>query len=644
MTPAETVEFESANGVSPSLERAHLDHLGLDVSLLRINAKGTISPSPAGTTFDASRLPELGIATSEHAELALRTTLGQGGMGVVKSALQRSIGRQVAVKLLRSDTPRDIDAVELTREATITGRLEHPSIVPVYALGRDDRGRPAMVMKQIEGRPWSDVLDQDAKVLPLDRERLGFHLEVLMQVCRAVSFAHSRGILHRDLKPDNVMLGEFGEIYVVDWGLAVTVRDDADPALPRARDVVAIAGTPAYMAPEMAAVRGEWIGERTDVYLLGGILHEILTGRCLHDAPSVPQMLARAFAARPVSFARHVPEGLAEICLKATRMTISERYDSVDAFRDDIATFLRHRSSHDLCSLGEKKALDLVVLIDRGISAPEQIHRLLMESRFAFDQALAIWSGNQRAKSGLQRVIERVARVEIERGNRDGASALMAQLPEPEPALERELDALQRRLARREQQINSLRRRTLESDVSVDARTRRRLALLLAIVAASLSSVNVLLPARYAPLSHYAGAVLFVTLVGLLWLRLRKGSVHAITGRFMSSIAVTTLSLLVFGVVSQLAGDSFDTAYASLLVIIGACCGVAAVTLHPLFSVSAAIYATGFVVAKFNPSIGRYILAIDNTLGLASMMFVWWYAARLAPRDPRDSERLPPSK
>ncbi|MBM4319214.1 MAG: serine/threonine protein kinase, partial [Deltaproteobacteria bacterium] len=232
-------------------------------------------------------LPCLAAAGRGQAEIELRSKLGEGGMGVVYLAEQVALGRPVAVKSI-SPVRQDARTVGiLLHEAWITGQLEHPNVVPVYTLGQDEAGSPLLVMKRIEGVSWREVLSGKA-LLPAgqgdgaETEPLVRHLQVLMQVCRAVHFAHSRGIIHCDLKPDNVMIGEFGEVYVLDWGVAVSLHQERDDSYPLARDVDSPVGTPAYMSPEQAMGQGCRFSPATDVYLLGAILHEILTGERRH--------------------------------------------------------------------------------------------------------------------------------------------------------------------------------------------------------------------------------------------------------------------------------------------------------------------------------------------------------------------------
>ncbi len=245
---------------------------------------GETLPASSATPWPRPSLPLLRTADVAEvtADVRVSTLLGEGGMGRVLAAEQVALGREVAVKVVR-DGGRAADVDALLREALIAARLEHPNVVPVHLLGRGEDGAPIFVMRRIEGVPWSDVL-RDAAAAPgmfADaRDPLEMHLRVLLEVCGAVQFAHARGILHRDLKPENVMLGAFGEVYVVDWGIALNLADD--PRLPRIADARGVVGTPAYMAPEMALGDAAALSPRTDVYLLGAVLHRVLTGAPPH--------------------------------------------------------------------------------------------------------------------------------------------------------------------------------------------------------------------------------------------------------------------------------------------------------------------------------------------------------------------------
>ncbi|HVK87488.1 MAG TPA: serine/threonine-protein kinase, partial [Kofleriaceae bacterium] len=206
-------------------------------------------------------------------------------MGLVRSAIQTSLGRTVAVKTLKP-AMRDAGAqLDLLREAWITGAVEHPNVVPVHALELAPDAGPSIVMKRIDGVAWSRLIADAGEVTRRfgATDLLAWNLGILEHVLNAVRFAHRLGILHRDLKPANVMIGDFGEVYLLDWGIAVSLRDDGTGRFPLAANARDLAGTPAYMAPEMLGRDdGPPLSERTDVYLAGSILYEIVTGAPPH--------------------------------------------------------------------------------------------------------------------------------------------------------------------------------------------------------------------------------------------------------------------------------------------------------------------------------------------------------------------------
>jgi len=219
--------------------------------------------------------------------------VGRGGMGVVYRARDLALGREVAVKVLHERYAADgSPARRFLDEARITGQLQHPGIPAVHAVGALPDGRPFLAMKLIKGRTLDDRLKGRAD----PAAGLGELLVVFEAVCQAVAYAHSRGVIHRDLKPQNVMVGAFGEVQVMDWGLAkVLAERDADGGEPEAAPVTevesdrdadgsrtragSVLGTPAYMPPEQAIGAIDQVDQRSDVFGLGAILCAILTGQ-----------------------------------------------------------------------------------------------------------------------------------------------------------------------------------------------------------------------------------------------------------------------------------------------------------------------------------------------------------------------------
>ena len=212
--------------------------------------------------------------------------IGRGGMGEVLAAHDQRIGRDVAVKRIRAQAPSPDVLMRFLREARIQARLDHPAIVPVYELGTDEEGRPYFTMKRLAGTTMARMLTAGVQ-----HQRL---LRAFVDVCLAVQFAHKRGVIHRDLKPSNIMLGDYGEVYVLDWGIARVLTDRRRGTHPgiATEDVIdegttagAMLGTPGYMSPEQ--IKGHEIGPPTDVYSLGAILFEILAGEPLHPRGEV---------------------------------------------------------------------------------------------------------------------------------------------------------------------------------------------------------------------------------------------------------------------------------------------------------------------------------------------------------------------
>ncbi len=314
----------------------------------------TIDLGPGRTVSGAARPPDR-IATIGR--FLPTSELGRGGMGRVLEARDPELCRTVAVKVVLD--PDRVSADRLRRfiqEAQVTSQLEHPSIVPVHDLGVTIDGRVYYVMKRVEGASLRSVLrrlragDEEARSR-WTRHRL---LTVFVRICEAVAYAHSRGVLHRDLKPDNVMLGAFGEVQVMDWGLARvlsetdctvevdTCDDDGDGSW--TRDGAAI-GTPGYMSPEQAVGRSAEVGPRSDVWSLGAILHELLTWQRAIPGDSVGQRLHRTVTAAPVdprvaAPQMGVPDEIAGICTRALSLDPEERPASAEELQAEVEGFL----------------------------------------------------------------------------------------------------------------------------------------------------------------------------------------------------------------------------------------------------------------------------------------------------------------
>src|SRR5216684_1824537 len=284
------------------------------------------------------------LGVEEPGHYVLKRELARGGQSVIFVAHDRQMGRDVAFKLLLPGGPRDAEQ-RFLREARIAGQLEHPGVVPVYELGRREDDTLYCAMRLVRGRTLAEALQQEK-----GRARLKL-LSNFVQVCQTVAYAHERGVIHRDIKPQNVMLGAFGETVLLDWGVAkIRGRTDDTGDRLRAPEVGQrfdgrhtqegdILGTPAYMSPEQALGNIKEIDERSDVWSLGAVLYEILTGRPPFTDKSAVLMLLKIAQDKipPVlSVAPETPRELAFICERALERTKARRYRSARELAADI--------------------------------------------------------------------------------------------------------------------------------------------------------------------------------------------------------------------------------------------------------------------------------------------------------------------
>ena len=385
-------------------------------------------------------------------EYELLKKLGEGGMGLVFMARQRSIDREVALKMLKPKTAKDPEQrAKFLTEAVVTGDLDHPNIVPIYDVGASPDDALFYAMKKVEGTPWLDVILEKS---------LEENLDILMRASDAVGFAHARGVVHRDLKPENVMLGAFNEVLVMDWGLAYSTEGFRKSA--SITESTSMGGTPAYMAPEMATGPIKKIGPRSDVYLLGAILFEIVTGKPPHAGKNAMKCLMSA-ARNKIREAdterakRCDPSGeLTSIALKAMATKLEDRYQSVDEFQAAIRDYESHT---------ESITLTLRALEELREAKSKQDYDLFSRARFGYEEALSLWDKNKHARKGLADTKLAYALCAQTKGDFDlGMSLLNVDLPEHKALYDELLDAKNTVLARERQ---------LEEQKAARARLRR---------------------------------------------------------------------------------------------------------------------------------------------------------------------------
>lgn len=325
---------------------------------LYVTSDGRESVAPTGTLSERSLMaePPPSVPSRRYSGTAI---LGSGGMGRIDVTTDRVIGRDIAMKSL---TSRAVWARErFLREARVQGQLEHPVVVPVYDMGVSEAGEVFFTMKRIVGKTLDDVLGDirrgdAATTARFTTRRL---VAALSQVALALAFAHSRGVVHRDVKPANVMFGDYGEVYLLDWGIAkvstrVSTTDppaSADLPPTSIRDVDepeptmegAVLGSAGYMAPEQAHGRADLCDARTDVYSIGVLLYEVLTLEHLHRGDTRAELVASTLAldgAEPSAARIDVPTDLDLICYRATRLDPQNRYQDIRELHEDLEAHL----------------------------------------------------------------------------------------------------------------------------------------------------------------------------------------------------------------------------------------------------------------------------------------------------------------
>jgi tetratricopeptide (TPR) repeat protein len=328
----------------------------------------------------------------------LRGEIGRGGMGAVLAGRDPELDRPLAVKVLLPECAGDAGLERrFLAEAQICGRLQHPGVVPVYDVGRLADGRPFFTMKLVKGRTLAELL----AARPTPSDDLARFVGVFEQVCQAVAYAHSRGVLHRDLKPSNVMVGEFGEVQVMDWGLAKVLMGgpppESGPASPPRSTIYTVRtsgddlsrdgtvlGTPAYMAPEQARGDVDMLDARADVFGLGAVLCEILTGRPPFAGPT-PEETRRRSARCDVAeaFARLAACGADAELVRLAKACLDPKPERRPADAAAVASVFARRHEDRMFWLERRPAAAAA----EAVAEAEAAHRRSVEERLRAEVA-----------------------------------------------------------------------------------------------------------------------------------------------------------------------------------------------------------------------------------------------------------------
>jgi PAS domain S-box-containing protein len=418
-----------ANGDSPETSPSgwtanEIDSTGIET----IEVSPDALPSnnrPTDKGFVPQRhLALLGDEKLEDTEYRIVGRLGSGGTSIVYQAHQRAIDREVAIKVLRDElTYSEVSRERFLAEARMIGGLDHPNVIALHEVGVDHAGGLFYSMKRIDGTSWDNRIAEMS---------LGGNINTLLSVADAIRYAHSRALIHRDIKPENVMLGKFGEVLLADWGLALSLGSDKFKS-----GTNSIGGTPAYMSPELAGGQLSAIGFQTDVYLLGAVLFQILTGDPPHHGANVLACIHAA--AHNVIRETDIEGELMDIAAKAMAMDPADRYESVEMFIKAIVDQRQHDESARLV----RRACD-------RLASASNAHRY-EDFRVAdalLVEALEVWPENARAIKVQQKLHQQFAEIATERGDLDLAISIYegAGQAESEQAV-RVRDMLRRRAA-----------------------------------------------------------------------------------------------------------------------------------------------------------------------------------------------------
>ncbi len=589
------------------------------------------------------RLPRLHHQsdTDTLPELRIKGLLGEGGMGRVELAEQLSLGRDVAVKKVRQQSRTDQSNLVLLREGWTTGLLEHPNIVPIYTLGRDDDDEPIIVMKKIEGTSWAQIID-DPGLAPDTFETddpLELHVEILIQVCNAMEYAHSRGVIHRDLKPENIMLGEFGEVYVLDWGIAVAVDDDHSRRLVAAEDVDSPAGTPCYMAPEMVGGDGHELGRHTDVFLLGAMLFEALTGKPPYDGRTLYAVMLRAHKCPPPTFDDDVPSDLGAICRRAMARDTGERFDSVRALRSALYEFRRGREASRLAAEGDARLGEVLEILEREADDEpiddSTLYGVFGQCRFAYEQSLKIAPDNRSARDGLQSALEAMTDRALSRDASKAASLLIADFPRPKPGYERRLQKLDDKLASQQEEYQQLQQIRHDVDAEVGRGSRSLFILVMGamwtVMAFGLAITTEKGIIEVTPQRMFIHIVGLTALVaGVIYFGRHRFFTNELNRRMLWCVVAAFGFVTAHRGVVWLTGVDYQSAFTFEMVTYAMAIGLMAIA----FDKRLLLPALPFLLLSFPSAIWPeklyWFFAIANTLTVGLILWLWW---------PEDSEK-----
>ncbi len=426
-----------------------------------------VTPEEAATPPQVQlETPDAAPRRDEEARYSEGTLIGEGGMGKVLLVRDRYVGRQIALKQLKDDQRSNVRALaRFGREARLQGQLEHPAIVPVYDIGRGSDGSPFFTMKLVLGESLAELLDHMAAGKPprFSQRKL---LSAFSQLCVAVHYAHERGVVHRDIKPANIMLGAYGEVYLLDWGVAKVGGDTAEPLADEPSQENAdslhtgsgtVVGTVSTMAPEQAL--GRAVDARADVYALGAVLFHILTGEPFHPKGELSTVIGQILAGIEARASVRTPDvevapELEALCVAVTRLHPADRLASAAALHEAIEAYLDGDRDQELRRAAAKKHSDAAraaadSILERGKGAST-----------GGDEAMHVRALGEVGKA-----------LAFDPTNKDALGTLVELLTSPPKVVPREVEIEERAMTRRRVRMGGIAATVVYGYISLNAFT-----------------------------------------------------------------------------------------------------------------------------------------------------------------------------
>ncbi|MGE3633308.1 MAG: protein kinase, partial [Sandaracinaceae bacterium] len=525
-------------------------------------------------------------------------------------ATQIRLRRRVVV---RTCDPSDSALASVIRhEARVTAQLEHPNVVPVYDLVDVD-GAPLVALEHVDGLSWWALIKNERLVTETFsvESALDWHLEVLLAVCNAVRFAHSRGIVVRDLPPDAVLIGTHGEVLVTRLRAACEASEVTGE----------IVGSPPFMAPEQLVPERRGSPIATDVYVLGGLLACVVNGAPPHAGQTLREVVTSVAGGGP-DFDASAPEELVRIARRAMHPEPAKRFGSVDELAEAIRLFRRHRDAIELVTSAARllEPVEAWMLSDDEATRAA-LYRTVGEARFGFRQALELWPESAQARAGFDRATIALIEHELGRGEPEAARGQLTELHDPPVALAARVE---RACEERSRERDALERLARDRDPGVERSFRRVLATGIALAFAIFPVLGHALESERTHRMMILGTCAALVGLWVVTFSFRRAVLErAVTRWIAAGLNIGLVGQMMLSGLALSAGRSVEETEALHLALYCAVAGMNAIGIERRMWVSALGYAVGVLVAIWIPSHAWIIKASCHVVTLINVAWIW---------------------